>query len=171
MTFLETCLYRLCLLISMCCTSYMIYLQFKYYLTNEDMASISHRIFNEEQRDEYPSIAICFYGYNGEIFNQSHDVFNSNNVMPKSYFYYLSGIDMEYPAQFTTIEFDDVVLDIHEGFLMNFDEFLVPYERVQLDLIPTFRSPRETCVSKNIAYRKNVKQKFDSITLNASMLY
>ena len=74
---LETCLYRFCLLICMCSTSYMIYLQFKYYLDNEDMASISYRIFNNEEQDEYPTFSICFRGWSGEINNQSHGVFLS----------------------------------------------------------------------------------------------
>ena len=165
---METCLYRFCLLICMCSTSYMTYLQFKYYLNNEDMASISYRIFNNEEQDEYPTFSICF---GGDIFNESHDFFNPNNVTQGSYQEYLEGYEKDYPAEFTTVEFNDVVLDIHEGYLMKFEGALVPWYVVPLDLIPTYRSPKELCISKNIVHRKNVMQWYDYVMLNSSMLY
>ena len=144
MRLLETCLYGLCLLICMCCTSYMIYLQFKYYLNNEDMVSISYRIFNDQEQDEYPTFSICFGGtiggFVGNIFNQSHDVFSSNNVTRESYYAYLVGQGKDYPKQFTTFDFDDVALNIFDGYLKRFGgicggEF-ASFE-CRIDLIPT----------------------------------
>ena len=173
MRLLEKCFYPFCLLTCVCCTGYMIYSQFKYYLNNEDMASISYRIFNNEEQDEYPSFSLCFNGFGGKIFNQSHDIFNSNNVTRESYGDYLLGLEKDYPADFTTAVFDDVVVDIHEGYLIEFGGIVAPFHLNPLieDLITTFRSSREICVSKKIVHRKNVKQEYDYIRLNSSMLY
>ena len=35
------------------CTGYFVYLQFLYYLRNEDVVSIAYRNFGSEERDEY----------------------------------------------------------------------------------------------------------------------
>ena len=149
----------------------MMYLQFKYYLDNEDMASMSYRIFNHEEQDEYPSFSICFVGFRGEIFNQSHDVFTSNNVTRASYREYLRGEKKDYLAQFTTVEFDDVVSKVYDRVLMQSWGFCDPYGTYwPIDMIPTFRSPDEICVSKNTVHRKNAKQRVDYIKLNSSML-
>ena len=169
MRLLETCLYRFVLLICMCCTGYMIYLQLEYYLNNEDMASISYRIFNDEEKDEYPSFSICFKGIRGEIFNKSHDVFNSNIVTREHYYGYLTGYKKDNNSQI--IEFDDVALDILKGCLMYAQETIVPLERRLLDLLATYQSPKELCVSKNIVHRKHIKQQFDYVKLNSSKLY
>ena len=133
MKLLEICLDRVFLLVCMCCASYMTYLQFKYYLNNEDNASISYRIFNKEEQDEYPTFSICFEGQGGDIFNQSHDVFDSNNVTRKSYYNYLLGSGEDYPVSFTTFEFDDIAIDIHKGYLIEFLEYLGSWDDVQLD--------------------------------------
>ena len=135
------------------------------------MASISYRIFNNEEQDEYPTFSICFGEGYGAIFNQSHDLFKSDNVTRESYYDYLMGRGKDYPTQSTTIEYDDVVLDIHEGYLHVPYGLHVPYDVVELDLVPTFRSPNKTCVSKTIVQRKNVKQQVDSIWIDSSTLY
>ena len=61
-------------------TIYMAYLQLKYYLANEDLISMSYRPFNNEEKDEYPTLTICFNGYGGAIFNRTNDVFNQINA-------------------------------------------------------------------------------------------
>ena len=43
----------------LCMACYMTYLQFSYYLSNGDLASISYRKFNTEEKDEYPTLTIC----------------------------------------------------------------------------------------------------------------
>ena len=112
------------------------------------MASISYRIFNNEKKDEYPSFSICFVGYFGQIFSQSHELFNANNVTRGSYRKYLKGSGKDYPAQFTTVEFDDVALDMFDGYLMWSQEYCVPQDVCDVcDLIPTVRSSYEICVS------------------------
>lgn len=63
---LEGCLNGLCLLFCLLSTGYVTYLQFKYYLNNEDLSSISYREFNDEEKDQYP------------IFRDLKDKFSNN---------------------------------------------------------------------------------------------
>ena len=65
---LENCLSRLCLLLCLFSTGYMTYLQFKYYLNNEDLSSILYREFNNEEKDEYPVFSVCHSGAQGQLF-------------------------------------------------------------------------------------------------------
>ena len=101
MLLLKTCLYRFILLICLFGTGYMTYLQFKYYLHNEDLASISYPKFNKEEKDEYPTFSLCFMGFKDkeELFDESHAVFSSNNITRKSYSDYLRGVENDYPVQ------------------------------------------------------------------------
>ena len=47
------------LLICIISTGYMSFLQFKYYLSNEDVSAITYHKFNAEPQDEYPTFTIC----------------------------------------------------------------------------------------------------------------
>ena len=112
MRFVETCLYRLSLFTCLLSACYMTYLQFKYYLNNEDFTSISYRKFNKEERDEYPSISICLAGYRGKLFTRSQDILNSTNATREAFHNFLSGFQEQHPAQFSNFKFDDIALDI-----------------------------------------------------------
>ena len=175
MRLLEVCVYRICLLVCLCSTGYMTYLQFKYYLNNDDLASISYRKFNKEEKDEYPTFSICFGDYeNGNIFQQSHDAFTSNNITPKSYRDYLSGSVKDYPDQFNTIKFDDVIKDMNAGYLIqSMEEYFQEDNLIEgyVEMLSTYQDYIELCLTKNISYRKNVQQIVDSVLLNSSMLY
>ena len=171
---LEICLYRIGLLVCLCSTGYMTYLQFKYYLDNDDLASISYRTFNKEETDEYPTFSICFGEYEeGTIFQQSHDAFTSNNITPKSYSNYLSGSVKDYPDQFNAIKFDDVIKDIYAGYLMHTMEDYFQegnFKEGSVEMLPTYRNHRELCLTKNTFHRKNIQQLVDVVGLNSSML-
>ena len=101
----------------------MTYLQFNYYFNNDDVASISYRDFNEEEKDGYPTITLCLSDMkeSGKIFNETHAVFNSNSVTPLLYEKFLKGnqkIKFEkINFDFSTIQYNDVVLNIHDGYL------------------------------------------------------
>ena len=118
MGLIEKFLYGVCLLSCLSSAGYMTYLQFKYYLDNEDFAAISHRKFNQEQKDEYPSLTICLFDTHGGIFKRSHEVFTSTNVTRSMYRRYLLGDLEEQPSEISSIKFDDVVLDINDQWLL-----------------------------------------------------
>ena len=82
MRLVEKTLLSSVLLACICMAAYMTYLQFNYYFNNDDVASISYRHFNEEEKDEYPTITLCLSDMkeNGKIFNETHTVFNSNTT-------------------------------------------------------------------------------------------
>ena len=125
MTLLETCFYRISVLVCLASACYMTYLQFLYFLDNEDVVSISYQKFNKEEKDEYPIFSICLVGYKGEIFKESLYTFESTNVTLESYHGYLLGDLKDYPPQLSAIRFDDVALNIHEGYLLRAREFSI----------------------------------------------
>ena len=181
MTLLETCFYRISVFICFASACYMTYLQFLYFLDNEDVVSISYQKFNKEEKDEYPIFSICLVGYKGEIFKESLFTFESNNVTLESYHSYLLGDLEEYPSQLNSIRFDDVALGIHEGYLLRAREFSIQdifAESIRyiwnspFDMKPSsFRDVGQVCVTKNASYRKDTTQKFDYVALNSTMLY
>ena len=171
----ETYFYRISLLVGLSSACYMTYLQFKYYLDNEDLASISYRRFNNDENDEYPTFTICFNGISsGNIFKKSHKIFNSSNISRYSYQRYLRGRLKKYPAQFSDAKFDDVKLDIKENLWILSMEFIrkngsVTHERVTA--LPSYQDAEFICISKDSSYRKDVQQVRDIVVLNSSMLY
>ena len=150
-----------------------------YYLSNEDLASISYQKFNKEEKDAYPIFSICFLGYNGEIFKESLDVFQSKNVTISSYQKYLYGELEDYANQFSAIKFDDVALDIIENYLLKTSEFTSQngvkwgqtYWNHPFQMKRTLQHVAYVCVSKDISYRRDTKQYFDYLALNSSKLY
>ena len=172
---LETCLRRVCLIICLSSAFYMTYLQFKYYLNNEDIASISYQKFNNEEKDEYPTISICISGPYGWMFKPSNDDFKSTNVTASSYSKYLRGLLKENPAEFSDIKFDDVALDVRDRFSVRYTGAFSGYHRRiktrRSSLIPAYQDPSIVCISKNSSYEKGVKQILDQISLNSTMLY
>ena len=175
MRILETYLYRLCVLICLCGSCYIGYLQFKQYLKNDDLASISYRKFNNEEKDEYPTISICILGPTGWIFDSSHDGFKSTNATPESYHNYLRGSLKEYPAEFIGIKFEDVALDIQKRFSIRFYEYFLQdgdeLEHRRSPLIPAYQDPTKVCISKDSSFRKGAKQISDRLVFNSSKLY
>ena len=175
MWLLETCLRRVCLIICVSSAFYMTYLQFKYYLNNEDLASISYQKFNNEEKDEYPTISICISGPAGWMFKPSNDDFKSTNATAASYSKYLRGLLKEYPAEFSDIKFDDIALDVRERFSIRYSGAFAGYHRrIRMShspLIPAYQDPSIVCISKNSSYEKGVKQILDQISLNSTMLH
>ena len=175
MRLLETCLYRFCVLICLSSAGYMTYLQFKYYLNNDDIASISYQKFNSEKKDEYPTISICFSGPSGWMFEPSHGDFKSANVTGASYYKYLRGLLKEYPGELSDIKFDDVALDIQERFSIKYTGAFQQYgSRIKTrrsPLIPAYQDPTRVCISKDSSHKKGVIQIIDRMSVNSTMLY
>ena len=177
MRLLETYFYRISLLICLSSACYMTYLQFKYYLNNDDLASISkwNQRFNKEENDEYPTFTICLFGFRGEIIKKSHEIFNLANVTRYSYFEYLRGSLKQYPDQFSDIKFDEVAFDIHEAFWISSYENIVTKQGSQFinpfSMLPSHQDTRHICISKKSSYREGVRQVFDVVQLNSTTLY
>ena len=98
--------------------SYMTYLQFKYYLSNEDVASISYKQFSDKKENKYPDFSISLYGIN-HIFNPRSDAFQSTNITPLSYLSFLNARLPNHTEHHGVIRYDDVVLDINDGYLLS----------------------------------------------------
>ena len=55
---------------------YMAFQQFKEYFSNQDFTTISRHKFFGEKHDWYPTISICLYGINGEVFHRQKEIRN-----------------------------------------------------------------------------------------------
>ena len=168
------------LLVCICMASYMTYLQFKYYLNNDDIASISYQHFNQAQKDEYPTITLCLSdgSRNGKIFDENNTVFESNLVTPLLYQQFLKGWVRNHTFDFSTIQYDEVLLNIHDGYLIgavsgtSFFAFSRYKKNYPFALNEAFyRSSDTFCFEKNVSYQRNVRQYWDVIHLNSTLLY
>lgn len=167
---LRVSFFLLCLAI----TGYLVYLQFLYFMKNEDVASISHRTLNAKEKDEYPIFTICFRSiYLNTIFEK--DLFNNTGITPESYQKYLSGLLQNVTNIFGEINYDEVVFDIESNGLINFltsnsvkgNQTL--YE--MMALTTTFKDQFSICYSKNISFRRNVRYTMDYVNLNTALLH
>ena len=161
-------------LICMAITGYFAYLQFLYYVRNDDVASISYRNFNDKQKDEYPIFTICFRSiYPNTIFKE--EAFIDYNMTSKSYEKYLSGIPEDGNHILADIIYDEVVFNIHDKGYLNFltSNSVKGNQKLfeMLSMIPTFKDPFAICYSKNISFQRNVRYVMDYVNLNTSLLY
>ena len=164
---------------------YLVVLQLRYYLANEDLISMSYRHFNSEEKDEYPTLTICFNGYQGAIFDGSNDIFNQGNASVGTYQRYINGKPNYNKSSFdyNSINYDEVALDINKGYLIRsergfaldclFSKAVRRTCRTETLLMGTYSygSGFAVCFTKTISYLKNQIQQYDFISLNASLLY
>ena len=177
---LEICLYRICLLVCLCSTGYMTYLQFKYYLDNDDVASISYQHFNQEEKDKYPTVTLCIsdQNNNGKIFNETNTVFDLNVTTPSLYEHFLWGSVKNRTFDLSTIQYDDVILNVHDGYLRGAvsgtsfftfsgyqNYYPVPFNEA------FYRGPNTLCFEKKVkaSHKKNARQYWDGIYLNSTL--
>ena len=155
-------------------TGYFLYLQFLYYIRNEDVASISYRYFNEKEKDEYPLFTICFRSiYPRTIFQ--NDLFNDTGVTPTSYERYLSGISVSENDTLIhdSLKYDDVVFDIHANIYINLLSSNTNSKQVfeMMSITSSFNDQFMVCYSKNTSFRRNVRYRMDYINLNTALFY
>ena len=162
--------------------SYMTYLQFKYYLSNEDVASISYKQFSYKKENKYPDFSISLYGIN-HIFNPRSDAFHSTNVTPYSYQTFLNARLPNHTEQHGLIRYDDVVLDINDGYLLS--AYSVSSNDAckkdcknafgeqggfDFPMVPVFKAPQIIWFSKDKAYQKYSRYDYELIHLNTTSL-
>ena len=177
MKLLEACLYKMCLLICLSSACYMTYLQFSYYVSNDDVASISYPKFNSDEKDEYPIFSICLRGFYIEcfkIFDQSHDVFTTANITRESYYQYILGNQEDDFSQYSAIKFDDVALDVLQRYLLSsygYSYTMGKLEDGSLSLMNSYQDSCHLCFSKNVSFTKGKMQQLDYLALNLSRMY
>ena len=49
-------------------------IQVELYAENKDSSSIGYRRFNQEERDKYPAVSLCFQSRDGDIFDENHEL-------------------------------------------------------------------------------------------------
>ena len=169
-------------------TCYETYIQFREYVRNGDNASIEYRNFNLEEKDQYPTFTICFiFLERGDNFDSGHASFQANNVTPSLYHSFLVG-DEEDDPKYYQIVYDDVVSNMIHSYVTRFDSlgfngsdfYMSSYDdtyknRNKAPLSISFQHPWSfgmflLCVSKKVAYQKNLIQTVDAIIFNATSL-
>ena len=71
-----------------------------------------------KKENKYPDFSISLYGIN-HIFNPRSDAFHSTNVTPLSYQSFLNARLPNHTEHHGVIRYDDVVLDINDGYLLS----------------------------------------------------
>ena len=184
-------LQKLVLIACMSMAAYMTYLQLQNYLENEDLASITYRIFNAEKKDEYPTFTFCFssevtWDDEKTIFDEYSENFNYTiGVTPSSYLAFLKGEkDKQHSSKvidkFNSIKYNDVLVDIVKGGYFDLFTNLLreniltndrPIPHEQMDpIVMSHKFPDEFCFSKNILYEKSLKLMTDIVDLDDSLL-
>ena len=169
-------------------TCYETYLQFREYVRNEDNASIEYRNFNLEEKDQYPTFTICFIFLEcGGQFDSGHESFQANNITPSLYNSFLTGEEEDDP-KYDQIVYDEVVSNMINSYVTRFESlgfngsefYMSTYDdtnknRNKAPLSISFQYPFSCgmflCVSKKVAYQKNIIQTIDTLIFNATSLY
>ena len=128
MALLESLCDKMYLIFCLVLASMFTYLQFKYYLSNEDLTTISYRKFATNGIDQYPTYTISLYrGLNSNDWRNKEGIFkkdprlwppNDNNIVPfmwptLMYQMYLSG--WKDINGFDNVSYDDVAIDLFNG--------------------------------------------------------
>ena len=169
---LETLIFLVCSV----ATGYFVYLQFLYYLRNEDVVSIAYRNFNEEEKDEYPQITICLQAMYGRTFFKN-DLFKNSNFTPKMYERYLRGDwrQLKNSLTFDQIKYDDITFNINDkDYVKSANSILINGDKSSsedISMILTFEDPSLVCYSKNVSFRRNIRYEMDRFLLNRTLLY
>ena len=183
-------LQKLVLIACMSMAAYMTYLQLQNYLENEDLVSITYRIFNAEKKDEYPTFTFCFssevpWDDEKTIFDEYSEKFNYTiGVTPSSYQAFLKGEKGKQHSskvidKFNSIKYNDVLVDIVTGGYFDLFTSLLrenisnndrPIPEKQFDpVVMSHKFPDEFCFSKDVLYENSLKLVMDTVDLDISL--
>ena len=167
-------LHRLILIVCFLMALYMTYLQFMYYLADEDMSPVSYKYFSDENdKMDYPTFSVCFFGIQ-YVFDPESEAFKSINVTPFSFGQFLEGNMTHYAEEHNAIQYDEVVLNINRGYLLSsygvHTEFHTQSKN-NFSMIPSYKLPKYICFMKTKKHRKLDKTNYDVIELNATLTF
>ena len=153
---------------------YMTYLQFKYYLADDDMSPVSYQYFsNEKDKVDFPAVTVGIFGFN-HIFKEQNDVFKLANVTPLSYRDFLEGKPNNYSEEHSVIRYDDVVLDINEGYLLSSYAIYTKshtQSRSNFSMVPLYKLPNFIYFTKRENDIEHDEINLDVFELNATLLF
>ena len=165
---IEKILSKLFLVICSVFSCYMTYLQLKYYLKNEDKASISYQIFNNQEKDQYPTFTICFGGAEGAIFENGFYTANLTNLTALSYQRYLSGELEDDIQEYADVNYDEMVQKIRQLLYSAKTRSLKkPNNMIEEDIsfVPKLKQPGKICYTKATTYQNQIRQVNDSVDM------
>ena len=156
---------------------YMTYVQFKNYISNEDVSVVSFRKFNSDIDDLYPSFSICMIGSTGEIFKKDEilKIWSglNNERAARQYQKSLRGKERNI-TNISEADFDKITINFIEDILIDFfvrsnkDRRKKPSEPA-----PIFNSYQDTkhiCFSREVKYEKGLMLYMDIAKLDSVVL-
>ena len=153
---------------------YMTYLQFKYYLADEDMSPVSYQYFSDENsKIDYPTFSVCFFG-SQYVFDPQKDVFKSTNVTPVSFGQFLQGNLIRHAEEHNAIKYDEVALDINKGYLLSAYGVNTEFHtksRSNFSMVPSYTLPDYICLAKAKKEKRFEKTNYDVVELNATLAF
>ena len=163
------------------------------FLENRDSSTISYSHFNQDPSDQYPTFSICVKGT--DIYWENEEfMYDSSGVTSAEYVEILKGYGFKYKVNEGSQLSEKESVDIHNVSMINFEyvrlnptniiigsDFITNHEnstvhfgssdaeKSNLDEIPFhigYRSPDETCFTRNSTYEPNLLRKHDLVFLN-----
>ena len=160
---------------------YMTFLQFKNYAEDKDASAISFRTFNNEPQDEYPAFSVCFFGFNGEIFNKDKTRNALADKLPyydarKKYVEMLKG-QTNITDEISRVHFGNLTVRL-EDYLLRFSTYNKQRQRFYhyttadntspMPMHITYQSPYAICYTKENPFEKNLTILSDGADFNAT---
>ena len=166
---METSLQNFFLLVCLFTAGYMTILQFKYYIANDDVASISYRKFNSESKDQYPSITVCVRNKGGKLFKNSEFFRQSQNISELSYYKFLNG-GGSYISSYSGINYDSLTDYVDDILIKGKFEDIYGVKTSWSSLTRMHQMPNRVCYSVKNDFQQNYTLAITSIYLNTTVL-
>lgn len=158
-------------------------LQFRDYVSNQDVSYVTYKRFNERPQDVYPTFTICLYSASGQLFKR--DINFLGEIGKRNDYLYsdmLRGYSTITP-NFTKVKFDEVTIDFVKDALLWFHTATKPGKIINLwnykwnqssepsFLYKSYQDPFRLCFSKKIKYAENTILQHDILELNGTKIF
>lgn len=101
-------LFKICLFSVL---GFMVIEQLNHYFKNDDVSSLHYKKFYHHKQDTYPTFSVCIASYRGGLFKDALGVHKA-----ELYSHHLQGKLNEDPYNISSLDYDDVVVDVRKLF-------------------------------------------------------
>ena len=157
------------------------YFQYKQYVDNQDLSSITYRKFHSNMKDIYPTFSICLYSSFGMIFKQDTNILGYEGWKGGNIYRKILLGDENVKSDFREIEFDGITVDLLEDVILTFQEVTkgnnqakdrnlkLGKETRPLEL--SYQDPNQICVSRKRKSEPKSMMNYESVKMDAKLLY
>ena len=153
----------------------LVWLQFQYFLSNEDFSSVYYKKFRNLNDDVYPTFSVCLYAPHGGLFH--------NGLKPdeETYYDYIRGKVRNYTTgnKYSNYDYDNIVVSLEDIVLFykrkSKGSDKKYKEEMSSDFNTSFKMVHQEvttiCFTKNDKEREDRLIKYDLVKLNLTRLY